>query len=297
MKIKDIYESTCAGAVAPVAMPMNGGPQRRTKESVDVPGLQPAEKVMKGKAKKKGPYANSVSESKKVSEAQLEEEDIILMPGQGRNMRTGFVPHDPDRAEHEGETLKNSLRTIVRLASELDKRLSDKDQFPEWVSEKIGGIKAMMSSTMQYLASQQDAGKPFESIPNGGTIAGGVAFESAAQRRKAREKITFYHDGQPLGLIYGEGPFITYRKGGNRNYKQMTHKTRDAAEQHLIKKHLENTPKDDVTTEGAKVDRMVKHIAKSEREAGKSKKDAESIAWATANKRGYLDNKNHKKGK
>jgi hypothetical protein len=39
---------------------------------------------------------------------------------------------------------------------------------------------------------------------------------------------------------------------------------------------------------------MVKHIAKSEREAGKSKKDAESIAWATANKRGYLDNKNKK---
>jgi hypothetical protein len=46
--------------------------------------------------------------------------------------------------------------------------------------------------------------------------------------------------------------------------------------------------------EGAKVDRMVKHIEKSEREAGKSKKDAESIAWATANKRGYLDNANKK---
>jgi len=47
--------------------------------------------------------------------------------------------------------------------------------------------------------------------------------------------------------------------------------------------------------EGAKVDRMVKHIAKSEKKAGKSKKDAESIAWATANKRGMLDNKNKKK--
>jgi hypothetical protein len=47
--------------------------------------------------------------------------------------------------------------------------------------------------------------------------------------------------------------------------------------------------------EGAKVDRMVKHIAKSERSLGKSKDDAESIAWATANKRGYLDNKNKKK--
>ena len=47
--------------------------------------------------------------------------------------------------------------------------------------------------------------------------------------------------------------------------------------------------------EGAKVDRMVKHIAKSERKLGKSKDKAEDIAWATANKRGYLDNKNKKK--
>ena len=47
--------------------------------------------------------------------------------------------------------------------------------------------------------------------------------------------------------------------------------------------------------EGAKVDRMVKHIAKSERKLGKSKEEAENIAWATANKRGMLDNKNKKK--
>jgi len=46
--------------------------------------------------------------------------------------------------------------------------------------------------------------------------------------------------------------------------------------------------------EGAKVDRMQKHIAKSERKLGHSKKDAEAIGWATLNKRGYLDNKNKK---
>ena len=46
--------------------------------------------------------------------------------------------------------------------------------------------------------------------------------------------------------------------------------------------------------EGAKVDRMVSHIASSERRAGKSDKEAENIAWATANKRGMLDNKNKK---
>ena len=44
--------------------------------------------------------------------------------------------------------------------------------------------------------------------------------------------------------------------------------------------------------EGAKVDRMVGHVKSSEKKLGKSSKEAENIAWATANKRGMLDNKN-----
>jgi hypothetical protein len=46
--------------------------------------------------------------------------------------------------------------------------------------------------------------------------------------------------------------------------------------------------------EGAKVDRMVKHIKASEKAAGKSDEKAENIAWATVNKRGMLNNKNKK---
>ena len=48
--------------------------------------------------------------------------------------------------------------------------------------------------------------------------------------------------------------------------------------------------------EGAKVDRMVGHVKSSEKKLGKSAKEAENIAWATANKRGMLDNKNKKEG-
>jgi len=44
--------------------------------------------------------------------------------------------------------------------------------------------------------------------------------------------------------------------------------------------------------ESAKVDRMVAHVKASEKKAGHSDKEAENIAWATANKRGMLDNKN-----
>jgi hypothetical protein len=47
-------------------------------------------------------------------------------------------------------------------------------------------------------------------------------------------------------------------------------------------------------SEGAKVDRMVAHIKASEKASGKSEEKAENIAWATANKRGMLNNKNKK---
>jgi len=186
MRIQQIVEnSTTAGSVATVAQPL----MTQTRESVDVPGLKPVQQVMKGKAKKKGPYANSISEGKvkelsmdlraladqefqkkygktkaeirasmkkEVTEDDLSEQDLIIIPGQGRLRKTGFVKHDLDQGEHEGHTLKNSLHTIVRAASDLDKRLSVQSEFPEWVSEKIGAAKGMMVSVMDYLISSQE---------------------------------------------------------------------------------------------------------------------------------------------
>lgn len=224
MKIKQIVSETAttAGSVATVAQPLG-----EVEKRAPVSGLEPAEKVMKGKAKKKGPYANSISESKKrIEEADLSEEDIILVPGQGRKLKSGFIKHDPDRAEHEGETLKNSLHTIMRVAKELDEELSTRDNFPEWVSEKIGATKSMIVTVADYLISSKEMKHDpdaMEGITGAGVIAGGAQYE------------------------------------------------------------------------GKKVDRMVKHIEKSEEKAGKSKEEAERIAWATANKRGMLDNKNKKR--
>ena len=224
MKIKQIVSETAttAGSVATVAQPLG-----EVEKRAPVSGLEPAEKVMKGKAKKKGPYANSISESKKrIEEADLSEEDVILVPGQGRKLKSGFIKHDPDRAEHEGETLKNSLHTIMRVAKALDEELSTRDNFPEWVSEKIGATKGMLVSVADYLISADEMKHDpdaMEDITGAGVIAGGAQYE------------------------------------------------------------------------GANVDRMVKHIEKSEEKAGKSKDEAERIAWATANKRGMLDNKNKKR--
>ena len=151
MRFKQIVETTTAGSVATVAQPM----MTQTRENVNVPGLKPVQQLMKGKSKKKGPYANSINEGK-VNEDDLAEQDLIVIPGQGRLRRTGFVKQDLDQGEHEGHTLKNSLHTIARAASDLDKRLSVQSEFPEWVSEKIGAAKGMMVTVMDYLISSQE---------------------------------------------------------------------------------------------------------------------------------------------
>ena len=183
MRITQILETTTAGSVATVAQPM----MTQTREGVDVKGLKPVKQLMKG-TKKKGPYANSIVEGKvkelisdlknltshdfekkhkqskadvradmkKVNEDDLSEQDLIVIPGQGRLRKTGFVKHDMDQGEPEGHTLKNSLHTIARAASELDERLSVQSEFPEWVSEKIGATKSMMVTVMDYLISSQE---------------------------------------------------------------------------------------------------------------------------------------------
>ena len=86
---------------------------------------------------------------------------------------------------------------------------------------------------------------------------------------------------------------------GNKKYgKDGMDALRKAGREHAGKEKMANIrAKYDKMDEGAKVDRMVKHIEKSEKKSGKSKEEAQDIAWATANKRGMLDNKNKKKVK
>jgi hypothetical protein len=71
-------------------------------------------------------------------------------------------------------------------------------------------------------------------------------------------------------------------------------KMKDLSQQGMWKDKKPAQVPSKVAAEGAKVDRMVKHVAQSEKKLGHSKKEAENIAWATANKRGMLNNKNKK---
>lgn len=181
MRIKQIIEntSTTAGSISTVAMPLT----TQTRESVDVPGLKPVGKVMTGKAKKKGPYANSIIEGK-VSEATLEEDDIILNPRLGRLRKSGFMSNDRDS---EGQTFKNSLHTIVRVASQLDKELSNQDEFPEWMSEKIGAVKSMMVSIMNYVISAQEMQRDPDAMNENGSLAYEASCDAGSEMNSMAE--------------------------------------------------------------------------------------------------------------
>lgn len=222
MRFKQIVETTTAGSVATVAQPM----MTQTRENVNVPGLKPVQQLMKGKSKKKGPYANSINEGKvkqltidlkeltdeefkkkysktkaeikadmkKVNEDDLSEQDLIVIPGQGRLRRTGFVKQDLDQGEHEGHTLKNSLHTIARAASDLDKRLSTQSEFPEWVSEKIGAAKGMMVTVMDYLISSQEMQHDTDAMAEGNRPFRGVggAFDRGDDERHDLDPTDWY---------------------------------------------------------------------------------------------------------
>ena len=70
-----------------------------------------------------------------------------------------------DRGEYDDEVgqTKDSLHTIVRHARELESALRGNENMPEWVQEKIGQIKGMMTSVTDYILSTHER-KPEQSM-------------------------------------------------------------------------------------------------------------------------------------
>jgi len=89
---------------------------------------------------------------KDVKENEIPDHSMGFTGGVGPGMQS----NEPTESQGEGDTVKNSLHTIIRVATHLDKRLNSDDQFPEWVSEKIGAIKELMVSVMDYEISDQE---------------------------------------------------------------------------------------------------------------------------------------------
>jgi len=169
MKINDIYESTTAGSIATVAAPMST--QKRNGVGKGVYGNEKAGNLLTGKKTNK-PYANSkVNESKRIEEAHLEEDDLIIIPGQGRSRKNGFIKHGESRLDHEVEMARSDLFSAAKNAKQVYEMIADvseEEGLEGWVQEKIIKANDYLNTIREYLE-----GKQLQNEMAGGVIAGG----------------------------------------------------------------------------------------------------------------------------
>jgi hypothetical protein len=157
MKIKQITETTTAGAIATVDSPL-GGTQSRGNPSIY--GGKKVGSLFKGK-KTKAPYVNSINESAELSEADLSEQDLIVVPGQGRKSKTGFVPHGESRLDHEVEMARSDLFQAAKNAKQvysIIKDVGEDEGLEGWVQEKIIKANDYLNTVREYLEGKQTQG-------------------------------------------------------------------------------------------------------------------------------------------
>ena len=156
MKITDIFETTTSGSVATVAKPM-GKAQSRTGVGKGIyPGVKGGN-LLTGKPSNKK-FANSVKESKQIEEAHLEEDDLIIVPGQGRSRKTGLIKHGESRLDHEVEMAKSDLFSAAKNAKkvyEMIQDVSEEEGLEGWVQEKIIKANDYLNTIREYLEGKQ----------------------------------------------------------------------------------------------------------------------------------------------
>ena len=107
----------------------------------------------------KGSHKYKTVDGKRVKKEKTKEDldsDSVMMT-RPTNCSSESIEHG-EQAEYNDEAgmTKDSLHTIMRHAKELESALRDNENLPEWVQEKIGQIKGMMSSVTDYIISTHE---------------------------------------------------------------------------------------------------------------------------------------------
>jgi len=160
MKIRQITETTAgataSGSVASVAKPM-GKTQSRGN-------------LFKGKKTKKPFY-----------EEEISEQDLIIVPGQGKKLKPGFIAKDKDRTDHEVEMARSDLFQAAKNAQKvymMIKNISEEEGLEGWVQEKIIKANDYLNTIREYLEH-----KTHMNNEGAGVIAGGMSnFEESTQK-------------------------------------------------------------------------------------------------------------------
>ena len=105
-----------------------------------------------------------------LDEAKLDEDDLIIVPGQGRSRKNGFIKHGESRLDHEVEMARSDLFSAAKNAKqvyELIADVSEEEGLEGWVQEKIIKANDYLNTVREYLE-----GKQVQEM-TGGVIAGG----------------------------------------------------------------------------------------------------------------------------
>jgi hypothetical protein len=167
--------------------------------------------------------------------------------------------------------------------------------------EKLIGGQSVGSKSSRNDGNLANNIKPYDKVTRGDVIAGARGEDRMGGRRRVgvREDVDFLDE--KINKKVKKFELMRGKKKNNSRIRLFPEVGKSYNEQVSLEngysKFLDMVTKKKFASvdEGAKVDRMVSHIKTSEIESGKSPKESENIAWATANKRGMLNNKNKKK--
>jgi len=144
------------GAMKQLSSDLKGGPDGLSDQE-----FQKKYKMSKQAARQELASNRKQSKPEPVSEAELAEDDIILVPGQGRKMKTGFVPHGKSRVDHEVEMARSDLISAAKNAESIYRMIestSEDEGLQGWVQEKIIKANDYLNSVREYLEGKQIQG-------------------------------------------------------------------------------------------------------------------------------------------
>lgn len=141
MKIKDIITetSTTSGSIAPSV-------------TSNMPVVKRGGNLLKGKSTSRK-YANTP-----ITEGEISEEELIIMPNVNRKHKSGFIPREQDRTDHEVEMAVSDLIALVKNTKTVFNCIKDvpEEQGIEgWVQEKIIKSSDYMNTLAEYLEGKQ----------------------------------------------------------------------------------------------------------------------------------------------
>jgi len=196
---------------------------------------------------------------------------------------------DEERKARGMETSMRQLADRIHTAKKASEGLAEsKPDFAKMFNKKIGKHNAAVVKTKKEIGTRVadigPGGKEYNvKTDKEWDKQKGVSEMNVGKRKPKPDSYHINKDGKPVSLAsYGDKDSAIK----DRDEKHPGAEVHQVGSRGKVKGKFE---------EGAKVDRMVGHVKSSEKKLGHSDKEAENIAWATANKRGMLDNKNKKK--